>query len=192
LIASKQQGKSNDSAGTLEAEPTFMTSPVITRASQLSDVPAISALHERVFGPGRFARSAYRVREMAGLSRLMSPFCRVALCAERVIASVTFAEITIGEGAGALLLGPLAVDPEFAGQGYGRRLVSEGLEAARSAGRTAVLLVGDMPYYERFGFEPVPPGQITLPGPVNPARLLGLNLADGALATYRGAVSAAL
>ncbi len=100
------------------------------------------------------------------------------------------APIRIGGKGGALLLGPLAVDPAFANQGHGRGLVGEALEAARAAGLQLVVLVGDEPYYARLGFKRVPPGQITLPGPVNPDRLLAAELAPGALAGYAGRVSA--
>ena len=98
--------------------------------------------------------------------------------------------IRIGGKGGALLLGPLAVDPAFANQGYGRGLVGEALEAARAAGIALVVLVGDEPYYARLGFKRVPPGQITLPGPVNPDRLLAAELVPGALAGYTGRVAA--
>ena len=79
----------------------------------------------------------------------------------------------------------------MAGQGYGRALVAEALEAARKAKVRLIVLVGDEPYYGRFGFKPVPPGQIMLPGPVNPARLLAAELEAGALADYRGLIAAA-
>lgn len=167
-----------------------MSDKVVTRPATPGDIHAISELHARVFGPGRFARSAYRVREGQRDGDSVSAFCRVAIRGNRIIASVTFTEICVGGVPGALLLGPLAVDLEFAGQGFGRQLVAEGLEAAKEAGRTLVLLVGDAPYYGRFGFQVVPPGQITLPGPVNPARLLAASLVDGALARSHGRVSA--
>jgi len=168
-----------------------MSDKVSTRTAAPGDIPAISELHARVFGPGRFARSAYRVREGKRNGETLSPFCRIAIRGNRLIASVIFTEVRIGHVAGALLLGPLAVDPEFAGRGFGRQLVAEGLEEAKTAGRTLVLLVGDEPYYARLGFQRVPPGQITLPGPVNPARILAASLIDGALSTARGLVSAA-
>jgi predicted N-acetyltransferase YhbS len=146
------------------------------------------ALQSRAFGPGRFARTAYRVREGGpGLS----PFCRVALLDDRLVAALRMTPIAIGGQAEALLLGPLAVDPEEAGRGYGRRLVAESLEAARAGGIRLVVLVGDMAYYGRFGFEPVPPGQIRLPGPADPARLLAAEVQPGALATFRGLVARA-
>jgi predicted N-acetyltransferase YhbS len=109
---------------------------------------------------------------------------------DRMIAAVRFTDVAIGGTEGALLLGPLAVDPEFAGQGHGRQLVGEALEAARADGLRLVVLVGDEPYYARFGFRPVPPGQILLPGPVDPRRLLAAELVPGALPSYRGLIVA--
>lgn len=165
-----------------------MTPMPITRPLAAADQPAIDALHARVFGPGRFARTAYRIREgTAPVSR----FCRGAFAGGHMIAALRMTEIAIGGTPDALLLGPLAVDPGFAGQGYGRKLIAETLAAARDDGKRLVLLVGDLPYYGRFGFAVVPDGQIKLPGPVNPARLLAAELQEGALAGYRGLVSAA-
>jgi predicted N-acetyltransferase YhbS len=152
-----------------------------------ADLPHVSLLHAKVFGPGRFARTAYRVREH---SPEISSYCRAAVDGERIIAAVRFTKVGIGGIGGALLLGPLAVDPDFAGQGYGRALIAEALDAAKAAGVRLVVLVGDEPYYGRFGFKPVPPGQITLPGPVDPRRLLAAELAEGALAGSRGIVAA--
>ena len=165
-----------------------MSTSVITRAATQQDLTAIIALQANVFGPGRFARSAYRVREGKGL---MSRFCRVADRNGRLIASVRITEVSIGGTAGAALLGPVAVDPEFRDQGYGRKLVAECLEDMKRAGLALVVLVGDEPYYGRFGFKPGVPGSIVFPGPVNPARILAVELADGALARYRGLITAA-
>lgn len=165
-----------------------MPTNVIVRPATLDDLPAIRALQPRAFGPGRFTRTAYRVREGVPL---ISRFCLVAVAGERLIAAIRFTEVKIGGVAGGLLLGPLAVEPEFAGQGHGRRLVAEGLANAKAAGMRISILVGDEAYYARFGFVRVPPGQITLPGPADPARILAAELAPGALAEYRGVVSAA-
>ena len=166
-----------------------MTSPIITRAARDADADAISDLHAKTLGPGRFAKSAYRVREG---TTSVTRFCRVGLTGKQLIAALRMTEVKIGKTGGALLLGPLAVDPDFAGQGYGRQLISETLEAARQAGVSLVILVGDEAYYGRFGFKPVPPGQILLPGPVDPKRLLAVELEPDALARYRGAVEAEL
>jgi predicted N-acetyltransferase YhbS len=164
---------------------TAAPNPISTRAAVQADMPVVSELSARVFGPGRFVRTAYRVREG---TPDVSSFCRVALLGDRIIAAIRMTEITIGGRADALLLGPLAVDPGFANLGYGRRLIAESMEAARAAGRQLVLLVGDMSYYGRLGFVLVPPGQITLPGPVDPTRLLAAELQPGALGHYRGLV----
>jgi predicted N-acetyltransferase YhbS len=82
------------------------------------------------------------------------------------------------------------IDPAEKGKGIGRALVQEGLSRAKAVGFGLVLLVGDMPYYGRFGFQPVPFGPITLPGPVDPARLLALELIPGSLADAAGQVKA--
>jgi predicted N-acetyltransferase YhbS len=160
---------------------------VVTRPAAPEDSAEIHALHARAFGPGRFARTAYRLREGAAE---LSPFCRVCRIDGRLAAAVRFSSIRIGGRGGALLLGPLAVDPAFANQGYGRGLVGEALEAARGAGIALVVLVGDQPYYAKLGFKRVPRGQITLPGPVNPDRLLAAELVPDALASYGGLVAA--
>jgi predicted N-acetyltransferase YhbS len=165
-----------------------MSPAIETRALTPADLAAVQQLHARVFGPGRFARSAYRVREG---KPLLSPFCRAAFRGRQLVAALRLSPVAVGGRAGALLLGPLAVAPEFAGQGHGRRLIGEALAAAREAGVELVVLVGDEPYYGRFGFVRVPPGQIVFPGPVNPARILAAPLREGALEDYRGLVGAA-
>ena len=158
------------------------------RSATPADLPMIRDLHDRAFGPGCHARTAYRIRE--GTPPL-SPFCLVSHLDGQLVAAVRFTEITIGGIAGALLLGPLAVAEAYAGQGYGKALVAEGLVHAETAGRTLVLLVGNESYYARFGFKPVPPGQIILPGPVDPGRLLAAECRPGALAEARGLVRGA-
>jgi len=164
-----------------------MSPNVTNRPLTPADFPAVSRLHAKVFGPGRFTRTAYRVREGAPA---LSPYCRVALLGDRLVAAVRFTPINIGRVGGALLLGPLAVDPAFANRGYGRGLVGEAMDAARADGLSLVLLVGDEPYYARLGFVRVPVGQITLPGPVNPTRILAAELVPGALTTFSGMVGA--
>jgi predicted N-acetyltransferase YhbS len=154
------------------------------------DRAAIAALEARAMGPGRFARTAHRVREAAPAG--FSPFCRVCVLAGRLIAAVRFTKVCIGGKGGALLLGPLAVEPAMANRGYGRGLAAQALQEARAAGIALVVLVGDEPYYARLGFHRVPRGQIVLPGPVDPDRLLAAELVGGALAGYSGLVRAVL
>jgi len=132
-------------------------------------------------------RTAYRIREGTGA---FSPFCRVCLIDGRVVAAVRFTPIVIGGRSKALLLGPLAVDPAFANQGYGRGLVATALQDARAAGISLVVLVGDEPYYGKLGFRRIPFGQITLPGPADPNRLLAAELTPGALQDFSGVVAA--
>jgi predicted N-acetyltransferase YhbS len=155
------------------------------RLEHLSDEPALSALSAQAFGPGRFARSAYRIRE--GIAPI-APLCLTAWREGAIVGGIRFTAIAVGGKEGGLLLGPLVVDPVHAGQGIGRALIAAGLEGAKSQGFGFVLLVGDMPYYGRFGFVPVPPGQMTLPGPVDLARVLALEIMPGTLAGMRGPV----
>jgi predicted N-acetyltransferase YhbS len=159
----------------------------IVRPLALSDEPAVNALSARVFGPGRFARSAYRVREGTPFA---SPYCRAVILHDRLIAAIRMTPVTIGGTPGALLLGPLAVDEEFANQGYGRRLIRDSMDAGKAAGCSLVILVGNMAYYGRLGFAPAPVGQIHFPGPADPHRILAHELTPGALPGYRGLVSA--
>jgi predicted N-acetyltransferase YhbS len=146
------------------------------------DVASIEALHELAFGPGRFARTAFRLREGVAPDPDMS---LVAVFGDRFGGSVTMTPIRIG-AAPAMLLGPLAVHPDFAKRGAGRGLVRAALAAARARGHSLVLLVGDEPYYGSLGFKRVDPGRVTLPGPVNPLRVLLAELVPGAFAAAEG------
>lgn len=166
-----------------------MQTPEITvHAIEPKDLPDVLELHARVFGPGRFARTAYRIREG---TKPVSRFCLLSRVAGELVASIRFTEVTVGGKGGVLLLGPLAVEARYAGLGYGKRLVAEGLEKAKAAGISLVLLVGDEPYYNRFGFKRIGLARIKMPGPVDPSRMLAAELRDGALADYAGMVEAA-
>jgi len=157
------------------------------RLETAADAPALSKLSAQAFGPGRFARTAYRVREgvppVPGLS--LTGWLDGVL-----VGGVRFTAVMLGKRNGGALLGPLVVDPAVKGKGYGKALVSEGLTRAKAQGFGLVLLVGDVPYYGRFGFAPVPPGKITLPGPVDPGRLLAVELEPGVLDGAAGQVAA--
>jgi predicted N-acetyltransferase YhbS len=155
------------------------------RLSKPEDAAIIEQLHGAVFGPGRFARTAYRVREQAS----EAGFGLIASCDGVLAGSVHFTPVTIGGRSGAMMLGPLAVASAFKAQGFGRWLVEEGVKEAQARSVALVILVGDLPYYARMGFERIPPGQITLPGPVAPERLLARDLREGARATYHGLVA---
>lgn len=142
------------------------------RLEENTDIPEIDMLQAAAFGPGRFARTAFRVRE--GIPHLPE-LSFVGLSGEDVAGSVRLTPITIGETP-ALLLGPLTVAPEFKNRGLGKNLLRTALDAAAGAGETAILLVGDAPYYGPLGFQQVPFASITLPGPVDPARVLVASL----------------
>ncbi|WP_046866568.1 GNAT family N-acetyltransferase [Microvirga massiliensis] len=148
------------------------------------DAQAIERLHERAFGPGRFARTAFRLREGAPHLANLS---FTALVGTLIVGSVRMSPITAGDVEG-LMLGPLTVDPAFESRGIGAALMRRSIDAAREEGHGLVLLVGDLPYYARFGFVRVPPRQLELPGPVNPDRLLALEMDKGVLARARGPV----
>jgi predicted N-acetyltransferase YhbS len=149
-----------------------------------ADTPAIERLDERAFGPGRFARTAYRLREGSDGTGVLSFVARVSTL---LVGANQLTPILCGEHP-ALLLGPLTVDPAFRSRGVARMLVESGLDAARAAGHRLVLLVGDETYYRRYGFTPVPRGRLEMPGPVDPARLLILELQPGAFEGVSGPV----
>lgn len=158
--------------------------PVI-RPKTAGDLAAIEALNEHAFGPGRFTRTAFRLREGVAPDAELS---LVAMVGDRLAGSVVMTPIRIGE-APALLLGPLAVDPDFGRRGLGRTLVRTTLEMAAARGHRLVLLVGDAPYYGPLGFAHVSPERIRLPGPVDPKRVLLAELVAGAAATAQGMVA---
>jgi predicted N-acetyltransferase YhbS len=156
--------------------------PIHLENERPEDARAIDRLHERAFGPGRFARTAFRLREGAP-PRLDLSF--VARIGSMLVGSNRMTEIRIGRKA-ALLLGPLTVEPAFQSLGIGVTLMEASTAAARAAGHDLVILVGDEPYYSRVGFRRVPPGRVVLPGPVDPGRLLVLEIADGAFEGVEG------
>ena len=151
------------------------------------EVPADSAVVEHIvaaaFGPGRFAKSAYRLREGVNPIDALS---FVTTVDGRVVGTVRYWPVDIG-GAAALMLGPIAVERALQGQGLALALMQTSLDAARALGHRIVVLVGDEPYYGRAGFKQIRPlGCVTMPGPVDPARLLGLALVGGALEGLQG------
>jgi predicted N-acetyltransferase YhbS len=148
------------------------------------DAGSIDRLHERTFGPGRYARSAYRIREGAEHRLDLSFTARIGTL---LVGSVRLTPIRIGETPG-LLLGPLTVEPPFRKRGIGRKLIERAMAVAKAEGERLVVLVGDEPYYGRIGFKLVPKGRATMPGPVDPARLLVAELAEGAFDDVSGPI----
>jgi predicted N-acetyltransferase YhbS len=148
------------------------------------DAVAIDRLHERTFGPGRVAKTAYRIREGMGHQPELSFTARIGTL---LVGSVRLTPIRIG-ATKALLLGPLTVEPPFRERGIGQALIERALAEAKARGHRLVVLVGDEPYYGKCGFKRIPKGQATMPGPVDPARLLVCELAEGAFAGVSGRI----
>ncbi len=145
---------------------------------------AIEEINAEAFGPGRFARAAYRIREGGPHER---DFSFVALSDGAVIASVRMTRVKIG-ATDALLLGPLAVTPAWKNQGIGRQILRMSVEAARAGGHALVVLVGDEPYYGPLGFVRVPENQMVFPAPVDQKRILANELIVRALSAAIGEV----
>jgi predicted N-acetyltransferase YhbS len=148
------------------------------------DAEAIERLHERTFGPGRYAKTAYRLREQVAHRLDLSFTARIGTL---LVGSVRLSPVRIGD-AKALLLGPLTVEPAFRERGVGQALIARALKDAAAKGERLVILVGDERYYGRCGFRRIPPGRIVMPGPVDPARLLVAELVPGAFEGVGGRV----
>ncbi|MGV6812055.1 MAG: GNAT family N-acetyltransferase [Brevirhabdus sp.] len=145
----------------------------------------VEALYDLCFAPGREALSSYRLRD--GVDPV-AELCLVARDTDHSLAgAIRFWPVWVGT-ARALLLGPVAVHPTHQGEGLGGSLIGEALSRAPGLGWQNVLLVGDAPYYSRFGFMPVA-GQVQFPPPTNPERILGLNLGAQGEWTLSGEVA---
>ena len=144
-------------------------------AERAQDAAAVEALVDQAFGPGRFVKAAERLRERNAPDLDLS---FVAWAGERAVGCVRLWPILIGD-APAVLLGPFAVDDAWRSRGVGGELIARACQAARENGHRLILLVGDEPYFRRFGFVAPPAGQVTLPGPVDRRRVLWLDLGAG-------------
>ncbi|WP_246721847.1 GNAT family N-acetyltransferase [Methylosinus sp. H3A] len=149
------------------------------------DVAAREALLDAAFGPARFLKTCERLREGRMPARGLA---LVARDGERLVATMRMWPIFAGAGRPALLLGPLAVARDYRSLGLGAAMIEEGLCRAAARNHRAVLLVGDAPYYARFGFEGRFTDGLVMPGPVERERFLGLELSKGALEGAEGRV----
>ena len=161
---------------------------VTIRAEILFDAPARDALLNAAFGVKRFRKTSEKLRR-GRLPAEALTFSAVD-AQGKLIGTVRLWDIIAGSAGPALLLGPLAVDWTFRGQSVGAALMKHALEEAKRLGHTAVLLVGDEPYYSRFGFSESLTRSLHLPGPVERARFLGLELVEGSLDGAEGLVAA--
>lgn len=143
----------------------------------------VEALYDLCFAPGRTALSSYRLRD--GVDKV-APLCLVLRDETETLAAVIrYWPVQVG-GKAVLLLGPVAVHPTRQGEGLGGLLINESLAEAKRLGWERVMLVGDAPYYQRFGFRKLQ--GVIMPPPTNPDRVLGLDLVRDAWAGVTGQV----
>ncbi len=163
--------------------------PAINLIGELDSHAAdILDLHEKAFGPGRFTRAAFRLREQGPHDQSLS-FVALNQQDGRLKGSVRLTWIkSASDSAPGLLLGPLTIHPDAQNKGIGRTLVAHCVTAASTTNAQYVMLVGDQPYYGPLGFEVAPKGQVTLPGPVDENRLLVCPLGDFDPKTLSGQV----
>lgn len=146
----------------------------------------VEALYDLCFAPGREALSSYRLRD--GVAPV-GPLCLCARDGAGILAgAIRFWPVQVS-GKAALLLGPIAVHPTHQGEGLGALLIQDGLERAAALGWKRVILVGDAPYYGRFGFARL--NGVKMPPPTNPERVLGVALVPDAWAGVQGRVARA-
>ena len=158
-------------------------------AELAADVPAREALLDRAMGPGRKRKSSEKLRRGRRPSEGLAFVARDASGA--LVGTVRLWDVRLGEGGkAALLLGPLAADPSLKGAGIGSALMRHAVTEAARLGHRAILLVGDAPYYGRFGFSATKTGQLSMPGPYERHRLLALELVPGALDGAHGTLKA--
>jgi predicted N-acetyltransferase YhbS len=160
---------------------------IAIRQERKTDAQAREHLLDRAYGPARFTKCSARLREdrlpAQGLSF-------VATENGAIVGSVRLWDVSAGPGQRALMLGPLAVSPEHQSKGIGGKLMKQAIATARMRGHGAILLVGDAPYYGRFGFSAEKTGLLSMPGPYQQDRLLGLELTAGALDGACGMIGA--
>lgn len=154
------------------------------KSEQPEDKWEVEALYDLCFAPGREALSSYRLRDevppVAGLSQ-------VARDGDGTLAgAIRFWPVHVGTH-DALLLGPVAVHPTRQGEGLGGWLIRDSVEIARKSGWKRMMLVGDQPYYQRFGFTRL--DGVEMPPPTNPDRVLGLELVSGGWDGIQGKVT---
>lgn len=171
---------------TTTVAPISDAAPFAIRAERASDVAAREALLDACFGASRHTRTCQRLRDGR------APAQGLALSAVRqgrLVGTVRLWHVSAG-GVPALMLGPLAVEESSRQLGVGAALMDHALAAAKARGHRAVILLGDAPYYARFGFSGIKTGELSLPGPFERDRLLGLELQERALDGAWGMISA--
>lgn len=158
--------------------------PFAIRGERASDVIAREALLDACFGANRHARTCQRLRDGHTAAEGLA---FSAVRQGRLVGTLRLWHVSAGDMQ-ALALGPLAVDPMCRELGVGAALMDRALDVARARGHGAVILLGDAPYYARFGFTAAKTGELSLPGPFERDRLLGIELRDGALDRASGMI----
>lgn len=183
-IASADFNISFGTAGAVQGLPAFAI-----EAERPADTAAREALLDRAMGPGRKRKSSEALRRGRLPAEGLALVARSADGA--VLGTVRLWNVTLGAGGRpALLLGPLAVEPSVKSAGIGSALMRQAIAEARDLGHGAILLVGDEPYYGRFGFSAERTGELAMPGPYERHRLLALELTQGALDGACGTITA--
>ncbi|KZL18020.1 Acetyltransferase (GNAT) family protein [Pseudovibrio axinellae] len=153
----------------------MVVSKWLVRQEAPADFFQIEQMQAEAFGPARFTRTAFQIRD--GVQQEMS-LCFVGEQNGEIAGSIKLTPIMIGNSP-SMLLGPLTVKAAFNGQGLGRLLLETVAKEAKAQGVQSILLVGDHPYYGPHGYQQITRGTITLPGPVDPDRLLILMVGAG-------------
>jgi predicted N-acetyltransferase YhbS len=159
---------------------------LVLAPERAEDARRVEGLIDRAFGPGRFAKTAERLREGRRPDLALSV---VAWSGGRAVGCVRQWRILVG-AVPAVFLGPIAVEEERRREGLGASLIQRAIEAARRAGRGHILLVGDTPLFGPFGFTAAAARHVALPGPVDQRRVLALALRSGETDELRGQVRA--
>lgn len=151
---------------------------------------AIEKLLDSSFGPKRHTKTVYRLRKNVAP---VADLCFVATDKDEagnevLLGTIRYWPVMLGNSVQALMLGPIAIDANHRSGGLGGKLIRHSLEAAKALGHRIVILVGDAPYYVRFGFQRDVVAGLSLPGPVDPSRFQGLELVEGALTGVTGMV----
>jgi predicted N-acetyltransferase YhbS len=157
------------------------------REERVTDVAARDALLDAAYGDCRFTKASARLREGRAAAKGLS---LVAVERGQIVGTIRLWHVTAGPDCPALLLGPLAVHPDYRNRGIGSALINRALTRARLGGYRSILLVGDAAYYGRFGFTAERTGELWMPGRFERDRLLALELRPQALAGARGMIGA--
>ena len=164
----------------------YDSAPFAIRAERASDVAAREALLDACFGDDRHTRTCQRLRDGRAPAQGLS---LSAVRQGRLVGTVRLWHVSVG-GIPALMLGPLAVEASCRRYGVGAALMERAIAVAKARGHRAIILLGDAPYYARFGFSATRTGQLTLPGAFERDRLLGLELVEGGLDGAWGMIAA--